>query len=203
MLRPAFAAVTDLALDQHGYFTVAQARAAGVAPTTVVMMARRGTIERVATGLYRLPTVPGSALAGYMAAALWPRGVHGTLSHETALELLQLSDVNPADIHLTVPSGYRIRRSPPRAYVVHQADLTRAETTLVEGIPVTTAERTIRDCHAMHLDPALLRQAIAQARETGRLTSQAAERLSYEIFGARPSRRRPRHRPPPRSRHRR
>jgi len=36
------------------------------------------------------------------------------LSHETALDLHDLCDVNPAQIHLTVPAAYRLRRRIPR-----------------------------------------------------------------------------------------
>jgi predicted transcriptional regulator of viral defense system len=44
-----------------------------------------------------------------MLAALWPAG-RGVLSHDTALELHELCDVNPEKIHLTVPADYQPRR---------------------------------------------------------------------------------------------
>jgi predicted transcriptional regulator of viral defense system len=182
VLRNAFAVVHEIALDQHGYFTTEQAREAGVDPHAVLMMARRGTVERVAHGLYFNPLVPISPLGPYMAATLWPRGARGVISHQTALDLLGLSDASPDRIHVTLPKGMRVRRVVPRQYVLHHADVEAADTTLVEGIPVTTAIRTIRDCHAAHLGAALLRQAIEDGRSTGRLTAAEAAALKEEIL---------------------
>ncbi len=54
----------------------------------------------------RLLSAEGSlSIRQIMEATLWPRGAHGALSHETALDLYGLSDVNPAKIHITVPHG--------------------------------------------------------------------------------------------------
>jgi predicted transcriptional regulator of viral defense system len=182
MMRDAFTRVHEIALDHHGYFTMEQARDAGVEPHAVLMMQRRGTIERVAHGLYFNSLVPASALGPYMGASLWPRSVRGVLSHQTALELLGLSDASPDRIHLTLPKHLRVRRKVPAQYALHHADLGPRETTVVEGIPVTTAARTIRDCHAAHLGPALLRQAIEDGRRTGRLTEAEAELLTVEVL---------------------
>jgi predicted transcriptional regulator of viral defense system len=182
MFRDAFAVVHEIALDHHGYFTTGQAGEAGVERHALLMMVRRGTIERIAHGLYRNPLVPNSPLGPYMAATLWPQGTRGVISHHTALELLGLSDANPDRIHVTVPKKMRVRRSVPRQYVLHHADVAPFDTTLVEGIPVTTAARTIRDCHAVHLGPALLRQAIDDGRRTGRLTTAQAAELEDEVL---------------------
>ena len=182
-MRDAFATVHEITLDQFGYFTTEQAREAGVNPHAVLMMCRRGTIERIAQGLYRNPLVPATTLGPYMAASLWPHGVRGVLSHQTALELLGLSDADPGKIHLTLPNRFRVRRATPDQYVVHHADITPKDVTAVEGIPVTTAMRTIRDCHADHVGPALLRQAIADGRENGRLARRDADAVAEEIFG--------------------
>ncbi len=182
MVRNAFAAVHEIALDQHGYVTTDQARAAGVRPHTVLMMQRRGKLERVAHGLYRDTLVAASPLGPYMAATLWPRGIRGALSHQTALELLGLSDANPARIHLTLPPAMRVRRTIPPQYVLHHAALDARDTTLVEGVCVTTALRTIRDCHRAHLGPALLRQAIEDGRRTGRLSTAEASLLEAEVL---------------------
>jgi predicted transcriptional regulator of viral defense system len=48
-----------------------------------------------------------------MAAALWPQGIQGVLTHDTALDLWDVSDVNPAKIHITVRADTaRSERSP-------------------------------------------------------------------------------------------
>ncbi len=49
-----------------------------------------------------------------MAAALWPKGIQGVLTHDTALDLWDVSDVNPAKTHITVPHGHRPQAIPGR-----------------------------------------------------------------------------------------
>ena len=66
-------------------------------------MERRGTIERVARGDYRFPLLEPNAEVGQLAeATLWANR-RGTLSHDTALDLHELCDINPAQIHITIP----------------------------------------------------------------------------------------------------
>jgi hypothetical protein len=45
-----------------------------------------------------------------MQAVLWTGRTNAALSHETALDLLELADVNPDGVHVTAPSGARVRR---------------------------------------------------------------------------------------------
>ena len=46
----------------------------------------------------------------------------------------------------------------------------------------------IRDAHASHLGPALIRQAINDGRRTGHLTLDEAEQLEQELLGTNPRR---------------
>ena len=52
---------------------------------------------------------------------------------------------------MTLPTNARIRREVPRHLVVHYADLPPEDVREVEGVPVTTPERTIRDVHTSHI----------------------------------------------------
>lgn len=176
----------DLAEGQLGYFTTAQAREAGLHPVRLVQLNRHGDIERVSRGVYRLTRYPASPLGQYMEAALWPQvrrpDIQATVSHESALEIYGLSDVTPAKVHITLPHALRIRRAVPRHLIPHYADLESRDIRQVEGVPVTTAARSIRDVHAVHLGPALVHQAIAHGRETGHLTFDEAGRLEQELL---------------------
>jgi predicted transcriptional regulator of viral defense system len=180
----------DLAESQSGYFTAAQARSAGVHPVRLVQLESSEDIERVSRGVYRLTRYPVSSLGQYMAAALWPQvrrpGMHGTVSHESALAIYGLSDVSPTKVHITLPTTLRIRRTPPDYLVLHYADLEPQEVQQIEGIPVTTAERAIRDVHASHIGHALVGQAIRDGRRTGHLTLDQAKRLRRELLGTPP-----------------
>lgn len=180
----AYEAVYEIAEEQYGYLTTAQANESGVSKQAVHEMLRRGSLERVSWGVYRLVHFPRSPHDQYVEATLWPLSVRGVISHESALAVYGLSDVNPAKIHITVPKSFRVQREVPKVLVIHRADLADAEIRYHEGIPLTTPERTIRDCHATHLGPALIRQAIEDGRRTGLLRRSQAESLAGELLGA-------------------
>lgn len=178
----AYKTVMEIAADQFGYVTTAQAGKRGVTDNALRMMATRGTVERVSWGLYRVPTFPPSLYAEYMEASLWPAGVRGVISHQSALALRGLSDVSPSAIHITVPKDFRIRREIPGRLVVRNSDLRDEEVTLFEGIPATTVARTIEDCYRAHLGPALLRQALDDAEREGFLSPREAADLRDRIL---------------------
>lgn len=159
----------ELAADQHGYLTTAQALQLGISRDTIRKMAMRGALERVSWGVYRVPTFPHSSLAQYMEASLWPAGALGVISHESALAIRDLSDVNPSKVHITLPRPFRVRRAVPGYLAIHNGDLPEEDLTGVEGIPTTTVRRAIEDCHSTHLGPALLRQAIEDGHRMGYL----------------------------------
>lgn len=173
----AYEALMDLAADQHGYVTTAQARRSSITPNAIRMMANRGTLERVSRGVYRVPTFPPTPFAQYMEACFWPAGLVGVISHESALAIRELSDVNPSRVHLTVPRHFRVRRQIPPHLVVHHADLANGDLASVEGVPTTSVRRAIEDCHRRHLGPALLRQAIEEGEQQGYLRSEEARGL--------------------------
>ncbi len=173
----AYQALAEIASEQHGYVTHDDARALGIPSMTLVRMAERGTLERVSRGVYRFPLLATGSLSQYMEATLWPQGVRGVLSHETALDLHGLSDVNPSRIHFTVPRSHRIQREIPRLYVVHRADLSSDEVTRHEGIPIVTPERAVREAHEAGTGPAIVHQAIEDGRKRGIFDEEVAARL--------------------------
>lgn len=188
------AVLYGIAEDQNGYFTAAQARAAGLHQVRLVQLTQQGDIQRVTRGVYRFTRFPLSRLGHYMAAVLWPQvrrpAVVGVISHQSALSIHGLSDVSPARIHVTLPTAVRLRRDVPKALVLHYADLTPGDVERVEGVPVTTPARSIRDAHANHLGNELIDQAIADWRRSGALRMADADRLERELLGRRPRRRR-------------
>ncbi len=120
-----------------------------------------------------------------MEAVLWPDGETGVVSHESALSLFKLSDVSPDRVHITLPTGYRIRRRQiPRRFSVHYADLESREVDSLEGVPVTTPERALRDCHQAGTGARLLRQAIEEAEREGYLSPAEAAVLTRELLPA-------------------
>ena len=176
-----FTELAEVAADQHGYFELADSRAVGYADNTIAQMARRGRIERVSQGVYRIPFLPSGRLGPYMAAAMWPAEVRGVISRDAAMDLWEVGDVNPAKIHITVPQAHRVQREVPAAYELHREDLPHHDVTEIEGVPVVTLERAIRECAAAHMATDLLEQAIRHGREQGLLTAAQARRLATEL----------------------
>jgi len=177
-----FDTLVEAASDHHGYVTTLQARDLGVDPTQLRLLAGRGRLEHVARGVYRVPVLPRSEHDDLAFAVAWARG-RGVISHESALLLRGLSDVNPTAVHLTAPVDNYPRAQGSGPVRVHRRELPSADITMVDGLPVTTVMRTIKDCHEMGTDPAQLRLAIRQARQSGELSPASAERLDHLING--------------------
>lgn len=177
----AYDRVHQVAIDQHGLVTTKQAREQDVDARTIVMMAKRGRLRRLTHGVYQDLGAPETRWTPYMAAVLWPHGMRGVLSHATALALMDISDVNPDTIHLTVPTAYRTHRAHPAGVMLHRAELRQDDVTEIEGLPVTTAARAIRDCASAAIGPAFLRQALEDARRQGWLRGTDAHALIEEL----------------------
>lgn len=173
--------LAEHAAGQYGFITQEEASQLGFRRMTLVRMAERGQLERRSQGVYRVPLIPSTPLDAYMEATLWPRGAPGVLSHETALALYELSDVNPDKIHITVPKHHRVRRAIPAEYQIHHEDLASGDVGSHEGIATVPPAVAIRQCHATHLAPALLAQAIDQGERNGRLTRRQANALRRDI----------------------
>ena len=176
-----FNQLAELAAEQFGVVTLVDTRSVGYHDSSVAQMARRGRLERVSRGVYRIPFMLGGELGPYLEAALWPVGVRGVLSHETALDLWDVSDVNPAMIHISVPSAHRTQREVPATYVVHREDVDAGDISDIEGVRVVALERAIRDCAADGVGLDLIEQAVRNGRSRGLLTAGQAAALSSDF----------------------
>jgi predicted transcriptional regulator of viral defense system len=176
MKQPIFDTLVETASDHHGYVTTLEAREVGIDPTQLRLLARRGRLEHVARGVYRVPVLPRSEHDDLAFAVAWARG-RAVVSHESALVLHGFSDVNPSVVHLTVPPDNHPRAQGAGPVRIHRRDLPEADVTMVDGLPVTTVARTILDCHELGTDPAQLRMALRQARQSGELSPAQADSL--------------------------
>jgi predicted transcriptional regulator of viral defense system len=176
-----FDMLASIAADQQGLVSTVDAREAGVDPHRLVDMERRGTLERVGRGLYRFPLLDTTPELGQLAQATMWANHRGVLSHDTALDLHELCDVNPARIHITIPGSYRLQKEVPRLYALHKRDLQKGEETLFEGIPVVTPQRAILDGIEAGLRGDLLRQAIDTAHERGQLRGSELARMRRRL----------------------
>ena len=164
-----------IAADHHGLVTSAAAAAAGVQPVLLVQMAKRGVLEKVARGIYRVPELAGDPLDQYQEALLLLPGA--VLSHETALDIHDLCDVNPRQIHVTVVAGTRVRKTLPYWLAVHYGPLEPEDVTGHEGLAIVTPARAIVDGITAALGDRFVDQAIATARERNLLTTREEQRV--------------------------
>ena len=176
--------LATIAADQQGLVTPADARGAGIDPHRLVDMERRGAIERVARGLYRFPLLEPNPELGQLAEATLWAGRRGVLSHGTALDLHELCDINPAQIHITIPTAYRLQKPVPKLYRVHRGDLEKGERAFYEGIPIVTPYRAIVEGIETGVRADLLRQAIDTARRRGQARGPQLRQLR-RLLGAR------------------
>jgi len=75
---------------------------------------------------------------------LWSRGL-GVVSHDTAISIHDLGDVNPRRVHLTLPPGFRAKAD---GVVLHHGELGEGDTWAREGYRITTPFRTAIDAAA-------------------------------------------------------
>lgn len=169
-------AVTRVAAEQHGYFTAAQARDVGYSYQAQKFHVDHGNWVRVERGVFRLPEWPVSDDDHLVRWTLWSRR-QGVISHQSALAVHGLGDVDPARIHMSVPSGFRRESS---AVVLHHQAVPLRDIEDRGGYRVTTPARAAAECAAESVPQELLDGAVAEALDQGittrrRLLDAAAE----------------------------
>jgi len=170
----------QLAESQGGYFSTRQAREVGFSKALLSHHVKRGRFLRIRRGVYRLAEFPEMPHADLMIAWL-SAGEKAVVSHESALLLYGLTDLMPAEIHLTVPRTASRRLSGVR---FHTARLDQDEITRRHGLPVTTLPRTVVDLIRSGVAEEWVVQAIHQALEQG-LVSEAMLRETAQRHGGR------------------
>ena len=161
-----------VAESQAGYFTTRQAAEAGMVRSTLSHHARPGgRYERVNWGVYRLRQFPTSPHEHVVAAWLSLRDPKAVVSHQSALELHDLSDVIADEVHLTIGRSGRWR-SGRRGVRLHYVarPVPASQRVFVMGLPVTSVERTIVDYAQEGGQPEQVELATAQALVQGLTT---------------------------------
>lgn len=163
MTKPNHDQLFQIAKEQAGYFTAAQARYTGFSWERLSNSVKSGKFQRVARGVYRLSHFPGSRYEDLFIAWLVTRQ-NSVIFHESALALYELSDVLPGDIHLIVPRTASRRRKGIR---LHTNRLEPDEIASRSGLPLTTVARTIADVIGSGIAEEQVRLAIQDALQRG------------------------------------
>src|SRR5271163_3544358 len=169
--RPNRARLFEVASEQGGYFTAAQARARGFSKALLAHHAKSGRFIRVRQGLYRFREYPTSPREDVIAAWLATGRETAVVSHESALDILGLSDVVPEVVHLTVPRAKRYRSASP-GVAIHTSvrHLDKSDVVVRDGVRLTAAARSIIDAGEAGTAPEQIVAAITQALDRGMAT---------------------------------
>jgi hypothetical protein len=180
--RAALVAIARFAQGQWGMVTSAQAITVGVNYMQLKRMTAAGLLDRIASGVYLM--IGGQAAAARNrdhkvawlrldpAVPAWERDLLGpksaVVSHGSAAVLLRLGNLVVHDVEFTTP---RRRTSRDPEVKLHKGTLAPYEVTWADGLPVTTATRTLTD---------LLARGIA-ADEAGSFVAEALDRRMLSL----------------------
>jgi predicted transcriptional regulator of viral defense system len=175
MTKPDHEGLQRLAESQGGYFRADQAAEFGLSRSNLSHHQKSGRFERIRPGLYRVKLLPREPTDHFFAAWVGV-GPDAVISHESALELYELTVVVPNKIHMTVPRHARWKR-PTRDVTLHTVTtLDPTDVRRWRGLPVTTPERTIADVSVAGLSREHVDAAVSEALDRGLTTEDALRR---------------------------
>lgn len=178
----ALSVLSGVAADQWGLVTAAQAKDAGVGGVQLKRLTEAGLLENVARGVYLLTgagqpphlEIKAAWLRLQPAVPAWQRDPSdpqsGVVSHSSACELLELGDIPTIGVELSVPKR-RVTQDP--SVRLRTAVVDPAETTVVDGLPVTNAHRTVVDLLRARADGGHVGGVIASAERRDMLSLNA------------------------------
>ena len=175
----------ELASDQGGYFTASQALSVGYTYRQQHFHRERGNWLAVDRGLFRLRAFPTSEYEELIRWSFWSRDQSGKIqavvSHESALDVHDLSDVLPSKLHFTVPKNFR--KPAPRICILHYGEFVDADIEHRQGFLLTTPVRTIKDIAESDLSPEHLEKAIYDALRRGIVRRKQFEQNEFSAIG--------------------
>lgn len=152
--------VADLAAEQWGLFTTAQARSIGVSAQAVARLTNQGALERMSHGVYRIAGAPPEPFDDLRVAWLGLEPVRrvadrlrdpspAVVSFRSAALVHALGDLEADEYEFTVEGRKQSRREDVR---IHKGGIPPDEWTVVDGMPVTTVLRTVSNLAAAGID---------------------------------------------------
>ncbi|MCX5216101.1 type IV toxin-antitoxin system AbiEi family antitoxin domain-containing protein [Kitasatospora sp. NBC_00240] len=175
-------AIGDIAAQQWGLITAAQAKKAGLSGVHMKRLTDAGLLESISRGVYLLT---GSGYPAHLDIAVawlrlqpavpaWERRADdpdsAVVSHASACLLHGLGDIPSGEVELTVPRR-RVTREP--FVKLHIAALEPDNVVTVDGLPVTTVTRTVVDLLRQHTDGGHVGGVIAEADRRDLVSAQS------------------------------
>jgi len=175
MMTNVVARASHIAAGQWGLLTTAQAANEGISRLQLARLADAGVLQRVGRGVYATTSSAGEHLS-LRAAWLALDPAHtaelrlvnpiaaGVVSHASAAGLHQLGDLLDDQHEFTLAQRKQTARAGIR---IHRGDLLAQDVTIVQGLPVTSVERTIADLLRAGHDPEHVAQIIGAGMRRG------------------------------------
>jgi len=163
----------EIAESQYGLFTAKQAISAGFKKNNHPYHVRAGNWERLWRGIYRLMRFPPQKESELALWLLWSHDSKGKLqgvySHETVLQIYDISDLMPAKLHLTVPKHFR--KQPPKCLVLHKGTILERDISFRDRLLVTNPLRAILDLLTINtVSRDIIREALKESLQRGLIT---------------------------------
>jgi len=175
MMTNVLARASHVAAGQWGLLTTAQAAHEGISRLQLARLTDAGVLQRVGRGVYATTSSAGEHLS-LRAAWLALDPAHtaelrlvnpiaaGVVSHASAAGLHQLGDLLDDQHEFTLAQRKQTARGGIR---IHRGDLLAQDVTVLQGLPVTTVERTIADLLRAGHDPEHVAQIIGAGMRRG------------------------------------
>ncbi len=170
----------EVALDQHGLITTAQAQEAGVSRPSLAYLSKHQRIERVERGIYRIPQVQRTAYEALQLALLWA-GEDSFLSHDTALAAWDVCDINPMVVHISVPEAKRIQKTPPSYIAIHKVPSPQSQIKWWEGMPIASLKLALAQCIDRGVSSHLVDQALQNGVSRGMIRDEDVVELQAKM----------------------
>lgn len=141
------AVLREIAGDNYGLVSVADARMVDVPEVELRKLAFRGALQHVTRGLYRFTDTQRSELDPY-AIAVATVGAGAYLTHDAVLGLHGLAHVEPKKIRVGTPTRVRLK-DPGFVQIVRRSDVKPENFTEYFGIASTTLAQALVDCQGL------------------------------------------------------
>lgn len=168
--------IYEEAANNYGLITSARARELGVTNNELVQYARRGKLDRIGQGVYRLTHYLSTEYDSY-AEAIALVGPGAFLWGESVIALLGLAPTNPANLHVASPQRSR-KKLPP--FIKVEKAKSGYKPTYYEGIPSQRVPDAIRACRGKMMGNRL-RDATGKAHSQGFVSASEKQALLEEL----------------------
>jgi len=172
--------IYERAANNYGLITSTDAKEMGIPVVELGKLYKRGRLNRVGHGIYRIIHYIPTPLDSY-ADAVALVGKDAYLFGESVLAMHNLAPTNPATIKVATPNIVR-KNLPP--YIIIISRNSNERIAMYEGIPSQSVANAIKACRESMMSDRLL-GAVKEARKQGLINEKEATELSKGIKGDR------------------